>query len=766
MREVILHIGLPGVHPERVQQALEAARDRMARGGAVFPRSPGRANHVRLWMAATDPARPCHLRAARGHADPAAQEALREKLVAQLRAECAEADRVVLSCVQLPWLIDPVERGRLREMLSPLGRVTVLAHLAPQAHAMAALIEEQARLGRTRGPEVEDGLKGAADWWAEARAAMPERDAAARSFPEVEGPAPWLDYGALKAAWEGTFGDGAFRALPYDEDRWRDDMPGVLAEGFGLTELPARAPDWTAPARPSAATLARSFAINRGLAAFEAKGMSVGPRMRSALLADIAVDGPPFEAARLGAAAKAAARRNGETGVKPAGPRAKAFRPPEAGQGFRASAWLLAWRGRIEAAARADAQEKGRAAVAALATIAADPGGARLTPAAERLLPPLAKKTFPDLARGRFAPHDRMSPANEGAAPAPWPEVPRAPDGRPFVVVGCMKDEAPYIVEWVAHHRAVGFDGFLIYTNGCTDPTDAMLGRLMEMGVVEHRLNDDWKGNSPQQYALNRAMREPLIEGAEWVAHIDVDEFVNVRAGDGTIQWFLDQVPGATNVAMTWRLFGNGGVRDLVDRPVTEQFEWAAPKFLPKPHTGWGFKTLTKMTGAYAKLSCHRPNKLADGASAVWVNGSGKRMAASYAEAGWRSDLKSVGYDLLQLNHYALRSAESFLVKRQRGRALHVDRAIGLNYWVRMDWSDVRDRTIQANGPRVRAEIDRLMADPELARLHAEGVAWHRERAEALRAVPEFRELWDRALEIELTPTERVAWALALDMES
>ena len=747
MREVLLHIGLPGAHPGRVQAALAAARDRMARGGAVFPRSPGGSNHVRLWLASTDPGRPCHLRVARGRADPLVQEALRETLAAELEAEVRDADRVVLSCEQLPWLVDPLERERLRTLLAPLGRVTVVAHLAPQAAAMAAVIEEQARNGRTRGPEVEDGLKGSADWWADAVAAMP-----ARPRGEVEGPAPWLDYGALRAAWEATFGAGSFRALPYDERRWRDDIPAVLVESFGAIDPPpARAPDWAPERRPSAATLARWFAVNRGLAAFEAKGTKMVPRLRSALLTEVEVEGPPFDPARLGAAAKAAGRRNGEVGVVPPGPLAKPFEAPGPERGFRASAWLLAWRGRIEAAARA---EKGAEAVPAL------------SPAAERLLPARAKEAFPDLARGRFAPHDRMRPANEGVIPSPYPAAERRPDGRPFVIVGCMKDEAPYIVDWVAHHRAVGFDGFLIYTNDCSDPTEAILGRLAAMGVVEHRPNDDWRGNSPQQHALNRALREPLMRGAEWIAHIDVDEYVNVRGGDGTIQWFLRQAPGATNVAMTWRLFGNGGVRGLVDRPVTEQFEWAAPKFLPKPHTGWGFKTLTRNDGRYGKLSCHRPNKLAEGKGAVWVNGSAKRMPEGYAERGWRSDLRSVGYELLQLNHYALRSAESFLVKRRRGRALHVDRSIGLNYWVRMDWSDVRDRTIQANGPRVAAERARLMADPELARLHREGVAWHRARAEALRTEPEFRALWEATEGIALTPAERVTWALAMDMES
>ena len=172
--------------------------------------------------------------------------------------------------------------------------------------------------------------------------------------------------------------------------------------------------------------------------------------------------------------------------------------------------------------------------------------------------------------------------------------------------------------------------------------------------------------------------------------------------------------------------------------------------------------------GAYEKLSCHRPNKLVDDKidQVAWVNGSGLPTTKEQIKNGWRSSKKSIGYDLIQLNHYALRSAESYLVKRQRGRALHVDRSIGLNYWIRMDWSNYTDVTITRNLPRLRAEMDALMADDTLRGLHEAGFAWHKAKAEELHGIPEFQELYEQALEIKLTETERVAIALALDLES
>lgn len=395
----------------------------------------------------------------------------------------------------------------------------------------------------------------------------------------------------------------------------------------------------------------------------------------------------------------------------------------------------------------------------------------RLTPEARRLMPPLAKQNLARLQGSRFAPHNRLGAVNEEDLAAAFTAAPPRPlleGSSGNTILACMKNEGPYILEWVAYHRVVGFDSFLVYTNGCEDGTTQILDRLQGLGLLQHRDNNDWQGKSPQTHALDRALSEPVIRDAEWIAHIDVDEFVNIRCGNGTLQDVFSAVPEATNIAMTWRLFGYNNVTDFEDRPVIEQFDTCAPSFCPKPHTAWGFKTLFRNIGAYGKLSCHRPNKLAEGAEARvrWVNGSGRDMTREAVRNGWRNSKKTIGYDMVQLNHYALRSADSFLVKRQRGRALHVDRSIGLNYWIRMDWSVHRDLTIQRNLPRLRAEMDRLLADPVLADWHAKACNWHRTKAAELRRIPEFAELYDQALALKLTETERVAYALALDMET
>ena len=65
--------------------------------------------------------------------------------------------------------------------------------------------------------------------------------------------------------------------------------------------------------------------------------------------------------------------------------------------------------------------------------------------------------------------------------------IPPRPDGWRVTAVTAMKNEGAFIVDWIAHHRAVGVDRFLVYTNDCEDGTDRLLDRLLVAGVVEAR---------------------------------------------------------------------------------------------------------------------------------------------------------------------------------------------------------------------------------------------------------------------------------------
>ncbi|GAA6201702.1 glycosyltransferase family 2 protein [Aquicoccus sp. SU-CL01552] len=789
---IYLHIGPQYMGAHRLHHLLDAKRAQLRGKGILFPRSPGSRNHTRLFMAVSDPDHIDPLRFNRGFITPDKQAKMLAMLGRTLAEDVDKArpEALILAAEQLgSSLHRRSELERLKALLTPLSEdIRIVAHVDEPARALARIYAGQVMEGRAAPLSREVEMAGAGgDWWKDSLAAAPEADPAGGQFLETQAPPFWLDYAALVRFWEGVFGAGSVTLRPHDPARiYGAEATEELRAAFDIVPTLGKADPSIAPAPPSAATLTRARFLNTLLLKVLEDRKRILPRpMWRGFLDEIAIDGAPLSP---GALAPVSARfaADGATLVK-AHPalNPETFRPDPAlpdwqeadpERGYRASHYLLAFLPRIDKLSKEEREGKHAdlAQVNGHAPEKAKHGtkdSGVLSAIAQRLLPPVAVEKFHHLKTSPYAPHNRLGAVNEeelAAAFAPARKRTLAEGSSGNVIVGCMKNEAPYIIEWVAYHRAIGIDNFLIYTNDCTDGTDEILGRLQQMGVLEHRNNDEWRGQSPQQHALNMSLKEPVVRNAEWLLHIDVDEFVNVRCGNGTLQDFFDRVPQATNVAMTWRLFGHSGVHRIEDDFVIGQFDRCAPTFCPKPHTVWGFKTMFRNIGAYQKMSCHRPNKLLEDQrdKVLWVNGSGQDITKETVDNGWRSSKGSVGYDLLQLNHYALRSADSFLIKRQRGRALHVDRSIGLNYWIRMDWDDARDVTIQRNLPRLRHEYDQLMADDRLRTLHEKGLAWHHAKAAELHATPEFEDLYRQALEIRLTGTERAAYALALDMES
>ncbi len=330
--------------------------------------------------------------------------------------------------------------------------------------------------------------------------------------------------------------------------------------------------------------------------------------------------------------------------------------------------------------------------------------------------------------------------------------APRAArDAGRTVIITTMKNEGPFILDWLAYHRAIGVDDFLIYTNDCTDGTDTLLDLLQGHGIVQHRANPFRQTDlKPQHAALQAAESEPVVLSCGWGICMDVDEYINIKVGDGTLPALFDAMGDANMISLTWRLFGNGGVngggvQGFADVPVCEQFTRCAPEVIRKPHQAWGFKTLFRNLDIYKKLGVHRPKGLRPDlwTEVRWLNGSGRPLPVDMLRNGWRSSMDTYGYDWVQLNHYAVRSAESFLVKRDRGRVNHVDRDQGLNYWFRMNHNADQDRTILRMMPLVAAERARLMAEPGVAALHDRAVAHHRAKIAELRDTETHARFYD-----------------------
>lgn len=319
------------------------------------------------------------------------------------------------------------------------------------------------------------------------------------------------------------------------------------------------------------------------------------------------------------------------------------------------------------------------------------------------------------------------------------------------LIITCMKNEGPFILEWLAHHLAIGFDHVLVFTNDCDDGTVELLDALSSLGFVTRMDNPylDMRGNmNPQKGALKYSERLDIVKNAEWVLVSDVDEYVNIHTEKGDLDSLFAAVPDAELIAMQWRLFGNNFRHSYDDILLTEKHTSCAPEFCPSPIQAWGIKSMFStrgdyVAGSYDKIGVHRPLKRKTPNMPMWVNGSGHPLPDDYADQGWRFGTRDYGYDLVTLNHYAVRSTESFLVKRDRGRVNHINRDQGLSYWLRMNFNMEMDVSIQSRVPEIKKIIDMLLGMSNIKDLHEITVMQHRRKISELMSRPDMRSFYD-----------------------
>jgi len=96
-----------------------------------------------------------------------------------------------------------------------------------------------------------------------------------------------------------------------------------------------------------------------------------------------------------------------------------------------------------------------------------------------------------------------------------------------ILAVTCMRNEGPYCLEWIAHHRAAGVTDFLIFTHDCTDGTPELLDLLGDVTHVPFLPEGD---KSVQWQAMRLADRHDLMKQADWALFFDCDEFLCLEA--------------------------------------------------------------------------------------------------------------------------------------------------------------------------------------------------------------------------------------------
>lgn len=219
-------------------------------------------------------------------------------------------------------------------------------------------------------------------------------------------------------------------------------------------------------------------------------------------------------------------------------------------------------------------------------------------------------------------------------------------------VIAIVRNEAPYLLEWVAHYRLLGFERIVIYDNDSNDATPHLLKRLAKAGLVDVVYWHVRPGKHKQETAYDDAI-EKMRGRVNWGLFVDIDEFLILDPGltmDDVLP--ADETIGA--VAFNWRLFGSGGAVHRETALTHERFLHA------EEFNNDQIKCIVR-PDAVARMHVHWPD-LAHGRI---VSAEGKTVTPP---TQFPSDTKVPLSCPVRLHHYFTRSWEEFECKRSRGR--------------------------------------------------------------------------------------------------
>ncbi len=283
-------------------------------------------------------------------------------------------------------------------------------------------------------------------------------------------------------------------------------------------------------------------------------------------------------------------------------------------------------------------------------------------------------------------------------------------------VLATARNEGPYILDWIAHHRACGFDHAIIYSNDNDDGSDDLLALLADANEITWVQNHLSPAARAQWKAYGHAFKslpDPL--DFRWTMVLDLDEYVGFRTdlfatlGD-LIGWQEFQPFDA--LAMRWLTFAASRTDTWHDAPSTRRFLQREPAISPL------FKTLAR-SNLFWDAHCHFPYPTMNLPFSYRLE-DGTPCHHMARVAGGNPPPEAISTDTAWIAHHPFRSAAEALVKASRGDATWnaATRADG----GRLD-AIVRRFVSLANNPNLITDDRTLHSarsiDTHLARLHA-----------------------------------------------
>ncbi len=275
-----------------------------------------------------------------------------------------------------------------------------------------------------------------------------------------------------------------------------------------------------------------------------------------------------------------------------------------------------------------------------------------------------------------------------------------------IAVAAIFKNELPYVVEWVAYHRAVGIDRFFIADNNSDDGTSVLLAKLAAANLVDHILFPGTPNVAPQLPAYIEIMRRHGRE-ADWIAFIDADEFLFSTDDSHSVREAIEGLhhdPSVGAIGVNWATFGSSGHEGPSEELVIERFSKRAAK-------GWSenyhYKSIVRSSAFSAPSGT--PHAFLLRPEWQYVHPTGEALVDHEVRGSGLS--RDLSWHRLRLNHYVVKSRKEFFDRKgPKGRATVVGQTKGANYFSAHDRNEVNDPFPAHLVDRVKREIEDIRA--------------------------------------------------------
>ncbi len=213
-------------------------------------------------------------------------------------------------------------------------------------------------------------------------------------------------------------------------------------------------------------------------------------------------------------------------------------------------------------------------------------------------------------------------------------------------IAAIMKNEKPYLKEWMEYHLMQGVEHFYLCDNDSTDGTKEYLKPYIDNGTITYIK----QSGRNQQLACYEKIVNQYKNETTWLAIIDLDEYL-VPLQTPDMPSFLKEFADVSEVSLHWMNYGDANAVNRPNGLITEFFT-SHGRFLN--HT---------------VKSIVRPEKVIDFSlfgSNHYMRVEGKSVNEYHKPVEFMLNF-NISADKARVNHYILKTFAEFLHKKGRG---------------------------------------------------------------------------------------------------